>query len=111
MKTMHETTGAGPDVDAEVVEVSDGDQRRRRTLILAAVLSVAPAVLATTLAIVRRRRAGNLQPAAGPRPAAPRQAPQSTINVNWGFALFGTNVMAERRRRAGGLFGRLARRR
>jgi hypothetical protein len=109
MKTMHETTAAGPDVDAEVVEVGDGDQRRRRTLILAAVLSVAPAVLATTLAMVRRRRAAALEPAARPRPAALRQAPQSTINVNWGFALFGSNVMAERRRRGGGLFGRLGR--
>jgi hypothetical protein len=110
MKTMPETTAADPDVDSEFVpSVPDCDRSRRPRLILAAVLSVVPAVVATTLGIVlRRRRAAAGGTAA---PVATRPAPSSTINVNWGFALFGTNVMGERGRRPGWLRGRLSRRR
>ena len=105
---MPDTITIGPDADAEIEEAARGDRGRRRTLILATALSVTCAVVATTLAVVLRRRlgaAGGVAPVAVPRPA-----PVSTINVNWGFALFGTNVLAERRR-SGRLRGCLSRRR
>ena len=43
--------------------------------------------------------------AAQPASRRARSSPTSTIDVNWGFALFGTNVMAERRRWSGRLSG------
>ena len=105
MKTMPETTGLDADLDADVMTTTSGDRTPRRSLIFATVLTVVPAVIATTVAMVlRRRRAA----AAPPRSAPTRSAPTSTINVNWGFALFGSNVMGERRR---GLRGRLSHRR
>ena len=107
---MRETTVLELEADAPVAAGPatampgvPGEWRGRR-LILATAISVAAAALATALAmVVSRRRVG-----AGAEPAPPgaRSSPTSTINVNWGFALFGTNVMAERRRRAGRLFGR-----
>jgi len=107
---MREPAVLEPEADAEVAGVPaiakpglPGEWRGRR-LVLATTISVAAAMLATVLALaVSRRHAG-----AGVEPASPRgrSSPTSTINVNWGFALFGTNVMAERRRRAGWLFGR-----
>ena len=97
---MPETTGLDADLDADVMTTTRGNRTPRRSLIFATVLTVVPAVIATTVAMVLRRR----HAAAAP----PRSAPTSTINVNWGFALFGSNVMGERRR---GLRGRLSHRR
>jgi len=104
---MPETAVAGPDVDSEVV-LPVPDRSRRQRLLVATFLSVASAVVATMLGIVLRRRGAA---AGSSAPAASRLAPTSTINVNWGFALFGTNVMAEGGRRPAWLRRGLHRRR
>jgi hypothetical protein len=109
---MPDITVANPEAAADgpagavpaITETADRARTRRRSLILATALSVAAAVLATMLATVLTRRSA--LPSAAPRPA-----PTSTINVNWGLALFGTNVMGEQRRRGARLRDRLPRRR
>lgn len=100
-----ETTSAVPPTDA----IAEPVGRLRRPVILATGLSVAAAVVATVLAGVRRR--GRQAEGQDVRSTARRGAPTSTINVNWGFALFGANVMGEQRRRGGRLPGVLRRRR
>jgi hypothetical protein len=69
----------------------------------------AVAMVATVVAVVLARALQAAQ--AGTEGAArrPRPAPSSTINVNWGLALFGTNVIAASRPARG--LRRLARRR
>jgi hypothetical protein len=100
-----DTTAAFSPADA----ITEPVGRLRRPLILATGLSVAAAVLATALArVLSHRRRDERQDV---RRTSPRGAPISTINVNWGLALFGANVVGEQRRRGGRLRGGLLRRR
>ena len=109
---MRDTTAVDPEATATgsvsavpaTTEAAGTALARRKSLILATALSVAAAALATVLARVLVRRS------AAPSTAR-RPAPTSTINVNWGLALFGANVMGEQRRRGGRLRDRLRRRR
>jgi hypothetical protein len=105
--TVLNTEAAAPGPAGAVpatTETTDRAGARRKSLVLATALSVAAAVLATMLARVLVRRAA--VPSTAQRPA-----PTSTINVNWGLALFGANVMGEQRRRGARLHDRLLRRR
>jgi hypothetical protein len=109
---MRETTVVNPEAAATgstvdlplTIETTDRARARRKSLVLAMALSVAAAVLATLLAKVLAQRSA--VPTTGPR-----AAPTSTINVNWGLALFGANVIGEQRRRGTRIRDRLRRRR
>lgn len=103
--TNAETAAEGPaGAVPATTETPDRARTRRRSLIVATALSVAAAVVATVVATVMTRRSA--VPAVARRPA-----PTSTINVNWGLALFGANVMGEQQRRGARLRERLRRRR
>jgi len=112
---MSDTTLATPAATADTTAavpagpIAEPVGRLRRPLILATGLSVVAAVLATALTVALRGRQGTERH--GGRATGRRGAPMSTINVNWGFALFGANVMGEQRRRGGRLRAGLLRRR
>jgi hypothetical protein len=80
--------------------------QRRRRLLLPLVAGMGAAMFATALAFaLTRARHGTGGSPPMPDQRRPGSAPISTINVNWGLALFGTNVIGAqpRHRRGRGL--------